>query len=334
MKRFVLKSLLYSLPILIPVIIYCVFINPYLSGDIGPLGYITFPKGYADGVCMTNKVVSCGYNFADYEEDGILTIGDSFSQTNNRDEIYNYFMAESWDCKVYNLSQEWFTNPFNRFLYLSKTQKLPKIVVVESVERDLIERLNDITLHLTSEEMIMHKKIDTTSIESHADKKSAFEKTQEWIKRKMRIKGYENPIYHSKLIKPLFSCQGKEDDLYFYNHDVNNIPINDSLLSIATLKLDSLFTYADSIGIELYLLIAADKYDVYQDYIVANPYPKQDVLERLYLMYPHPRIINSKDTLSKMVANDVMDVYWCNNTHWSPIGAEAVALQVLDTINR
>lgn len=40
--------------------------------------------------------------------------------------------------------------------------------------------------------------------------------------------------------------------------------------------------------------------------------------------------INSKDTLSKMVEQGVLDVYWCNNTHWSPVGAGAVAEQVLN----
>ena len=58
------------------------------------------------------------------------------------------------------------------------------------------------------------------------------------------------------------------------------------------------------------------------------------MLEKLSALYPHPNIINSKDTLSKMLEQGVLDVYWCNDTHWSPIGAEAVAHQVLDTINR
>ena len=333
MKRFLLKSLLYSLPILVPVIIFCCFINPYISGDIGPLGYVTFPKGYAEGISITNKVVNCEYNFADYQENGILTIGDSFSQTGNREISYNYFMAEYWEGKVYNLSQDRYSNPFNRFIYLSRTQKMPKIVVIESVERYLIERLNGITLNLHAEEMIARKKVDTTRVESHSEKKSILEKTQEWLKREMHIKGYENPIYAAKLSKPLFSCQDMENDLYFYYEDVSRMNPHDTLVYSALEKLDSLFNYADSINVDLYVLIAADKYEVYQDYIVNNKYKNQDLLDEIEKSYTNSRLINSKDTLHKMLKEGVLDLYWSNNTHWSPVGSNAVAKQVLRTIN-
>ena len=33
-----------------------------------------------------------------------------------------------------------------------------------------------------------------------------------------------------------------------------------------------------------------------------------------------------------MAAAGVKDIYYCNDTHWSPIGAEAVAMQVAKRI--
>jgi hypothetical protein len=57
------------------------------------------------------------------------------------------------------------------------------------------------------------------------------------------------------------------------------------------------------------------------------------MLEKLSALYPHPNIINSKDTLSKMVEQGVLDVYWCDDTHWSPIGSKAVAEQLAKIIN-
>lgn len=332
MKRFILKSLLYGLPIFIPLAIFVCFINPKLSGDIGPLGYITFPNGYSDTIFSENKVQNCGYDFSNYSADGILTIGDSFSKASLEDISYNYYLAEFWDNNVYNLPINWWTTPFNRFIYLSKTQDIPKIIIIESVERHLIERLNEITLNLTPEEMIRKGIIDTTNNESHSEKKSILEKTQEWMKRNMNIKGYDNPIYHAKLSQPLFSCQGKENDLYFYCDDISNANPHDTLINSAIKKLDSLFNYASTIDVELYILIAADKYDVYQDYIINNEHPKQKMLDIIAERYNHPNLINSKDTLSNMVENGIRDVYWSNNTHWSPIGSKAVALQVLNRL--
>ena len=332
MKQFLLKSLLYSLPILVPIIIFCCFINPYISGDIGPLGYISFPHEYAQAISINNKVQNCSYNYFGYDENDILIIGDSFSQTTKSEISYNYFLAESLDSKVYNL-QDWLTNPFNRFIYLSKTRKLPKIVVIESVERGVILRLVDMSINATPLDMIDRHMIDTVMTVGTKKTKTILEKAQEWMKRNLHLKGYENPICHSKLTKPSFSCQGKENDLYFYVDDINRIDQQDSLIEEAVLKLDSLFDYANEIDVDLYVLIAADKYDVYQDYIIDNKYPKQMLLENLTAKFNHPNLINSKDTLSKMVASDVMDVYWCNNTHWSPIGSEAVAKYISNIIN-
>ena len=334
MKRFLLKSLLYSIPIITPIVLFTIFINPHLHGDIGPLGYITFADEYAVTKTVNNKVHNCGYNYAMFNAGDILTIGDSFSQTNEREISYNYFLAEYWNNNVFNLYQDRWANPFNRFIYLSKTNNLPNIVIVESVERYLIERLNDVNLCLTPQEMIQQKLIDTTINNESIKRKSILEKTQEWIKRNLRLKGYENPIHHVKLSKSLFSCDDKEYDLYFYCDDIKNLNLRESLLDSAIVKLDSLFNYAASINIDLYILVAADKYDVYQDFIIDNEYQNQYLLDNIKKRYNHTHLIISKDTLYHMVENGVKDVYWSNNTHWSPIGSEAVARQVLQHIEQ
>ena len=235
-----------------------------------------------------------------------------------------------------NMTQRWYDNPFLRFLYLSKTKKLPKIVIIESVERYFIERIYDLNYSMTDLEMLSKNLIDTTgdSNSLQIKQRTILEETQEWMKREIGMIGYKNPIKSVTLNKECFTCTHKENKLYFYQDDINQLPTSDSLLYLASIKLDRLFAYADSVGIDLYVLIAADKYDIYQDYIVDNPYPQQNVLERLNAIFPHPKIINSKDTLSNMVEQGVLDVYWCNDTHWSPIGAEAVAKQLAERINQ
>ena len=93
MKRFVLKSLLYSLPILIPIIIFVFFISPYLSGDIGPLGYIRFSKGYGElELLEDSKVIHSGYKLPSFSDSCLLTIGDSFSQGVS----YNHFFCRTY----------------------------------------------------------------------------------------------------------------------------------------------------------------------------------------------------------------------------------------------
>ena len=263
MKRFIIKTLLYAIPILIPLIGFGIFIYPHLSGDIGPLGYITFDDNYAQmREISDNKVINCKYGYKFLKDSSILTIGDSFSQTNKRDISYNYYLAKSTDKIVYNL-QPWDVNPFLRFLYISKTQDLPKIVIVESVERYFIERLCQLNVSLSASSMLSRRLIDTT-YEYKSSSKTLLENTQEWVKREMYLKGYENPIKSVKLSQSYFSCKDRENELHFYVDDIKITELTDSVANIATEKLDSLFKYADSIGIELYVLIAADKYEVYR----------------------------------------------------------------------
>lgn len=328
MKRFLLKSLLYGTPIIVPICIFTIFIKPYLFGDIGHLGYVTFPNDYCTGISLEDNVVNCGYNIPDCQKNDILTIGDSFSQS-NYSKSYNSFLADYVEGTVFNHNPNWGINPFNRFILISKMQTLPKVVIIESAERYLIDRLININFNLTPTDMIAYNIVDTTAFEL-LRKKSILAKTQEWTKRILGI--YENPIHHCVLSKSYFTCSNKENDLYFYVDDITHINTSQNNLDNAILKLDSLFSYANTLDIDLYVLIAADKYDIYQDYIIDNQYSKTDVLERLTEKYAHPNLINSKDTLSKMVADGVKDIYWCNDTHWSPIGSEAVAKWVLEII--
>lgn len=51
-------------------------------------------------------------------------------------------------------------------------------------------------------------------------------------------------------------------------------------------------------------------------------------------LYNHPHLINSKDTLSRLVEKGVPDVYWANNTHWGIIGSKAVAEHVLQHVEK
>ena len=332
MKRFVVKTLLYSFPIWMPVLIYICCVSPHLSGDIGTLGYVTFSDSYTLNVDLSkSKLIHCGYGRSFPKDSSILTIGDSFS----RGKSYNYYLAEKTNDSVYYLSKQWQVNPFQRFMYLAQTEELPRIVIVECVERVLVQRLSQLNVSQSASSMLQKHIIDTTTVVRNTTPqkdKTALEYTQEWIKRKMNLKGYENPIKSARLSKPCFSCLGREDELYFYVDDLKNMQLTNSAANIVSTKLDSLFAFAKSKNIELYILIAADKYNVYQDFIIDNQYLPKTLLDEIEGQYQHPNLIISKDTLSAMVQNNILDVFWANDTHWSPVGAEAVAELILQHI--
>lgn len=333
MKKFIWKTLLYSFPIILPIVFYAMCISPHIHGDLGKLGQYTFSDDYVVTPSQqTGKVNNIGYN--DTIRDGILVIGDSFSQPDG--EQYTKFLA-AWSInEVYNLHHEWGVSPFNRFLFVANQQLTPKIVIVESVERSLISRLLNTYFTFSPQEMISESIIDTTHYETkHRVKKSSetslLLETSMWVKRRIDYFGYANPVRKTTLHTPMFTCEGEETSLYFYQDDLHYSYSKDTL-SLMAAKMDSLFAFAQAHDIHLYVLIAEDKYDLYQTYIADTAHWEKTLLEDFCPLVQTPYLINSKDTLSKMAAAGVKDIYYCNDTHWSPIGAEAVAVQVAQRI--
>lgn len=333
MKKFIWKTLLYSFPIILPIVFYAMCISPHIHGDLGKLGQYTFSDDY---IVETSKKIGYVHNihYKDTALDGILVIGDSFSQPSGHS--YTSYLA-SWSTKnIYNLHADWYISPFNRCLFLANQKLIPKIVILESVERHLPERLLSAKFAFSPQEMICKSIIDTTHYETkHRVKKSSetslLLETSMWVKRRIDYFGYANPVRKTTLHTSMFTCEGEETSLYFYQDDLHYSHSKDTL-SLMAAKMDSLFAFANANDIHIYVLIAEDKYDLYQTYIADTAHWEKTLLEDFCPLVQTPYLINSKDTLSKMAAAGVKDIYYCNDTHWSPIGAEAVAMQVAQRI--
>ena len=126
------------------------------------------------------------------------------------------------------------------------------------------------------------------------------------------------------------------DDVLILKEDLDRLPIkNDPDQTEHTVRtLNRVNQLAGEKGIKLIVLIAPDKYDVYQDFIVADrPTPKStffkvyDELDKDYLDVAAYR------TLRRLVDTEE-NVYYYDDTHWSPKGAAAVADVIFDLVQR
>ena len=331
MRKFICKTLLYALPIILPIAVYAICISPHIHGDLGKLGQYTFSDDYVVKPSQKTGTVN-NVNYNDTIRDGILVIGDSFSQPHGNS--YTNFLAACSTEEIYNLQFEWRNSPFERFLFVAKRQLVPKIVIIETVERSLSYRLLSTPFALSPQEMIYASIVDTVLHDKHSKQtngKSLLSETSMWVKRCINYPGFENPVRYATLHTPMFSCEGDESSLYYYEHDLKYAYSQDTLALMAA-KMDSLFAFAKAHDIRLYVLIAEDKYDLYQTYIADTAHWEKTLLEDFCPLVQTPYLINSKDTLAQMAAAGVKDIYYCNDTHWSPIGAEAVAMQVAKRI--
>ncbi len=333
MKRFLIKTLLFALPILGVIGYYTCCIQPRLrstgAGDLGRLGLLFFPADYTlPKTDFQQYAHNVGYTDSIPSDSCIWVIGDSFSQPDKTTK-YTDFLAQYASLPVYNFSTGWLHGTqFNSFLCLSKKQPLPSVVIVESVERALLYRLRDAQIALAADSLLTQKYLDTVApIERRFSDKTLLEQTQEFVKKRV---GIENPVKTAELESPMFTCKGHESGLYFIDQDLQKY--DEEMIGLAMRKLDSLFAYAEEVGVHLYVVVAEDKYDLYQPYIVDNPYPPSVNLDTLSARYYSPYFINSKDTLALMAAQGVRDIFFCDDTHWSQVGGKAVAEYVAKRI--
>ena len=84
-------------------------------------------------------------------------------------------------------------------------------------------------------------------------------------------------------------------------------------------------------GVNLILLVACDKYDILQDYIVDNPYPAKTLNEDLmqWMAPDIDRFVFSKQALSPYIEQGVKDVYLFNDTHWSPASSQLISAEII-----
>ncbi|MEM0355056.1 MAG: hypothetical protein QXW79_05745, partial [Thermoplasmata archaeon] len=134
---------------------------------------------------------------------------------------------------------------------------------------------------------------------------------------KFKDRPLDSMVCVRKLSKPFFSVKNS-DKLLFVFQDVENIPYaNEKSVKLMN---DNLNHFADMLakkGIKLYFMPIVDKYNLYSDYIVNNPYPKSVFFE---LLRPLPKkygFIDTKAILIEEIKKGERDVYYADDTHWS-----------------
>ena len=80
-------------------------------------------------------------------------------------------------------------------------------------------------------------------------------------------------------------------------------------------------------------MVATDKYDLYQNHIVDNPFPRKTVMEDIAKTLGESRdLLLTKGILLPMLDGGESDVYLFNDSHWSYKATEAVANELLERI--
>ncbi len=320
MKRFAAKFILFFGVLLFGIAYYVIYVQSEISGDLGRLGQIPFGKTNISNT-QQHKFVS---NFSDsivecLPQDTILTIGDSFSQQGIKG--YQQMLGNKLSQHIINIPRH-NGSPEQTFIRLINNKNLlpHSTVIIESVERAFVKRLANLNFEDTASVCI--KKNNNTETTQNV----SLEDYASWIRLRM---GYKNPVSHCKLHKDCFSQRFYSNDLYFYNSEWDNdgdfqfLQLDSVIYTKALANLHLLKQMAETNNITMIYVVAADKYDVYTPYIVDNAYPQNPTMN-YFADLDTTWFVDTKRLLQPYIEAGMKDVYYVNDTHWSPVGAKIV----------
>ena len=206
-------------------------------------------------------------------------------------------------------------------------------VVIESVETYLERRIVDFSIDKAENYL---QKTGSNPIESNNVNNND---PNSWSLLRVRDYFYyrlfknESPICIEKLNNDYFSCD-KPEELFFYRHNITcGVSIRKNNEVCVRHFFNLLCEKAKEKGVSLILLIAVDKYDLYQSYIIDNEWPTKTVMEDVNrIIGEDSRLLLSKNILKPMLENGEKDIFKFNDTHWSYKASQIIADELYNRI--
>ena len=329
MKMFLIKLSYTVLPVfllLFGLVAYVtLYISPRTTGDLGHLAYIPFDcQEDAPGEMeeLLFEDVRQTDSLRNIHVD-VLTVGDSFSRMGKLG-YQNYLAAQG--VSVVNCKRELYDNPF-QYAYNILDRGLVdsaniSVLVVQVGERDLVIR---------SEEFDVNK-VDIRELGSKSPSNGGGSANDWSLLRARDFLMYrldKSPVYKVTLDKDYFNSK-EPRSLYFYCADITNgVNIGDASRQKTQEVYQILTRKANERGIALLLMIPVDKYDMYQDHIVDNPYPRKTYIEEAREIFGDtPNVLLCKDLLTPLIEKGEKDVFLFDDSHWSIKAAEIVGKEL------
>ncbi|WP_242133233.1 alginate O-acetyltransferase AlgX-related protein [Aestuariivivens marinum] len=351
MKRFLNVLVLFCLPFVL-FFVYGMFGYEKSGGDLNRLGKISISEHYRDTLLANDTLPKLWTNFSEIDRNlekgpiDVLIIGDSFS--NQGTISYYNFLASIITLNVFNFDY----NAFNLGDYYNPIQLLfgiknsglieeikPKCIVLEIVERNVIEHFRNLDHNLQIDKAELKDRLYSPVIEPLAFPVRTFFNDIVLYYRygffyKFNDHAYESQVYKLAMSDTLFSSG--IDDLIFFEKDLINMhnTITEQNIELFNDGMNMLNKELESIGINLIVLVCPDKYDMYQDYIVNNRHPKNPFFDILRSKNKTYDFIDTKTLFMPYLEKGIKDLYFADDTHWSPIASKIVAQELNKVIGQ
>lgn len=332
MRKFISKTCFFYFPLLILCIRGC-----FCTGELGRLNGVTYGAYNPVEYPHTNydKIY---HNTIGLDTTNVLVIGDSYSHW-PCNAWYQYYAEQVSGQNIRTLAHDVnFYNAPALFYGLLKSGKLDscKIVIVETAERHMIRRLLNFDSNAFANVANEIQKItDTNSVISVPNKSEVSIKSLNHIANTSRyLLGLKksNIISVSLSIKT-FTHHKFQSTLFFSNEELSFTQYSDKDIEKAKKNLIFLHDAALQHGISLFFMVAAGSYDLYQDYIIDNPYPLDTTLN-VFNDIDTNWFLNTNNLIKPLIAKGEMDMTLVNDTHWSLKSAKIAGEQLGEMIKK
>jgi hypothetical protein len=304
-------------------------------GDLGRMSYLT------QSLTVRKNEQNLSSKHIDYSKDiesiDVLTIGDSFSNAGGQglNGYYQDYISTQQNLKVMNIqsSDKGFIETVLILDSVGILDKLkPKSIILQSIERSAVSRYSkkiDWEIGLKKYSLLfLNKKHRIRNPIPLFINNLNYNALLYSILYNYDDNAFFSQIYISDMSKAMFSCQDK-NKLLFYFKDLINIPLsNNKSISLLNDNLNKLQKILDKKGIQLYFMPSVDKYNLYSKYIRNNNYPKSTFFERLRPLKKDYKFIDTKIILENMLENNITDVYYSDDSHWSYKASKEIFKQV------
>ncbi len=349
MRKLLVKTALFIIPFFL-IFLFSFKFYTTEKGDLYRLGYIADVNNYD-----AKKVFKSEYNrkvkfslFSNLDLNlkqhfNAFTIGDSFSEQGIIS--YQNYLTDNSNINVLHYDRFLHENPIETLTGFLNGNVLDNLqvdyIILQSVERAFVNRgiafnknikiTNDSLMDLISK----HKK-NALEVVKEKTKDNFF--CRETLKLPLYTinyffddNAYSSPTYQVKVKNNMFSSNNNK--LFFFEDDLKILNVNNEFRNINTLniELNILAKRLKTKGIKLIVLPCPDKLDFYYDNIVnKTKYPRPifyDFMRKLKKDYIY---LDTKQILREKTKNK-KDVYFYDDTHWSPISAKIIGKE-LDSI--
>lgn len=263
----------------------------------------------------------------------ILTVGDSFSNGKGG-TYYQDYLVDKYGKVVMNIPKIGQTSPVTTLRTLISTGIMeeisPQVVVLSSAEKLVVERMDG---HDKTMKKMPREEFIRNLIEGGNNNDLAFDGILPGIMPKYNLlllerlkRNYKydsdsdrlcEEVHKEMLTQQLFTDKDRENMLLFHHDDlwwqgahVDFEQIDENLSELAAeLK---------KLNIQLVVMIAVDKADLYHPYIVdSGKYMENTFMRELSYRAKDYVYIDTKDILRELLAKGEKDIYWQDDTHWS-----------------